>query len=91
MTVTEELEDLPEPDCPHGYPLEQLEEEMSSEQFHKFLRWVYGQTVLICNGEVYDHDIKKYGRSDCFDSPHGSVAYVWDVAQFMRGVETVYD
>lgn len=83
MTVAEELEDLPEPGCPHGFPLDQLEAEMSPETFHEFSRWMYGQTVVICNG--------KYQTSGCFDSPHGSVAYVWDVAQFMRGVEAVYD
>lgn len=63
--------DLPGPDCPIGYPEDQLRDLLGSEQLDAFIAWMYGQTFGVCAGE--------HGGES-----HGRVYYRVDVQRFVR-------
>lgn len=74
---------FPKPNCEMGYSFEYLEEILSEEMFAEFNKWHYGQTGSICEGRQYNHVAKEYEPSACANSPHGFVAYRWDVERFL--------
>lgn len=83
-----------EPECRGGYTYHQVQEIMG-EREDEFLRWMAGQTMMICNQEpqrkwVKDEDapggmrLEEIGPSLC-DRPHGMVVYPHDVKRFLAG------
>lgn len=60
------------PWCKFGYTGEQIKE-ITGERHDDFIKWFYGQTGAICDGEW-----------PCSVS-HGMVVYEWDVERFLRG------
>lgn len=85
---------LTEPECRGGYTYLQIQEIMG-EREDEFLRWMAGQTLMICNQDpqrkwVDDADapggmrIEEVGPSLC-DRPHGRVIYPSDVNRFLAG------
>lgn len=74
---------FPEPDCEMGFSWKYLEEIMDAQTFAKFTYWMRGQTCSICTGTSYNHEAKVYEDSPCVASPHGGVAYSWDVKRFL--------
>lgn len=73
---------LPKPDCDGGYSVDLLEETLGAERFAELMAWMYGQTMMLCDGRRYDHDAKEYYETH--DS-HGPVVYTWDVQRFLEG------
>lgn len=74
---------FPDQDCESGYSWAYLEEVMDDETFARFSKWMAGQTCTICDGRRYDHAAKAYFPTACASSPHGGVAYRWDVERFL--------
>lgn len=74
---------FPSPNCEMGYSWTYLEEIMDEDTFKKFSYWMRGQTCSICDGRNYNHAAKAYEDSACVSSPHGGVAYSWDVRRFL--------
>lgn len=74
---------FPSPDCKYGYSWVFLNEIMDEETFDEFSKWMSGQTCTLCDGRRYDHEAKAYFPSECAESPHGGVAYRWDVERFL--------
>jgi hypothetical protein len=75
--------DFPAPDCEMGYSWDMLEKVMDADTFAAFSRWMNGQTCSLCDGRVYNYATKEYQPSECFENPHGGVAYRWDVHRFL--------
>lgn len=73
---------LSEPECDMGYPVDQLEREMSTGAFVALQKWMYGQTMGLCTGQKYSHETKEY-----YETGHvcGPVYYKWDVDRFLAG------
>lgn len=78
-----ETNKFPKQDCEAGYSWSYLEEIMDVETFRHFSVWMRGQTCCICEGRNYNHEKREYYPSACADSPHGGVAYTWDVHRFL--------
>lgn len=78
---------LPEPECRFGFTASQVEEIMGS-RFDEFTGWMYGQTMSICDGTLWDYAQKKAVPSDC-GRAHGTVIYRWDVERFLIGLPVV--
>lgn len=87
---------LPEPECRGGYTYHQVQEIMGNRE-DEFLRWMAGQTMMICNQEPQSEWVKdesspggmrleEKGPSLC-DRPHGMVTYSYDVKRFLAGGE----
>ena len=75
------LENYP-PECPLGYTRDQIER-LLGEESDTLWRWMNGQTMAICDGRAYDHDLRKYVSTDCCDRPHGMVVYPHDLYRFI--------
>ena len=75
------LETLPKPDCRYGYPIAQVREHLGDNTFATFSQWIDGQTVSVCDGRVYDHELRQYYETGC--GPHGLVYYHWNVQSFL--------
>lgn len=73
---------FPEPDCDHGYSVALLEETLGEERFKELMGWLYGQTMMLCDGRRYDPVTESYTETH---EAHGPVIYAWDVERFMRG------
>lgn len=73
---------FPEPDCDRGYSRGVLEDALGAERFAELMDWMYGQTMMLCDGRRYDHDAKEYYETH---PAHGPVVYTWDVEWFLRG------
>lgn len=71
------------PECPIGYPLVQLERELGLQHFRRFMLWMNGQTMAICEGRAYNHETGEYEPDACAGFPHGTVAYKWDVQRWL--------
>lgn len=52
---------------------------------HPLWKHLRGQTQAICDGRFYNQDKSEYEPSPCADHPHGTVTYVWDVADYVNG------
>lgn len=68
-----------EPECRGGYTYHQVQEIMG-EREDEFLRWMAGQTMMICGGQ------SDGGERKC-EVAHGMVAYSYDVKRFLAGGE----
>lgn len=73
---------LPEPDCDRGYSVDLLKETLGEDRFSALMDWMYGQTMMLCDGRRYDHEAKAYYETH---AAHGPVVYTWDVQRFMDG------
>lgn len=73
---------LPAPECWLGYPWYQCEEILGTRTT-EFGKWMYGQTMSLCDGRRYDHDLLEY--VDTCPEPHGVVVYKWDLQRFLDG------
>lgn len=76
---------LPEPDCPMGYSEELLKEKLPAVQYEHLMHWMRGQTMCICTGKAYNHEMKVEYETECLVAPHGNVLYPWDVKRWMDG------
>jgi hypothetical protein len=74
--------ELPKPECKSGYTNNQLEQ-MLGARYKEFMKWMYGQTMTLCDGKEYDHELKEYKNTNC--GPHGAVVYPWDLKGFLDG------
>lgn len=74
---------FPAPNCTMGYSWDYLEEIMPIHVFEDFRHWMRGQTCCICEGRSYSHEDKQYYPDECAATPHGGVAYTWDVQRFL--------
>jgi len=74
---------LPATECKYGYTEKQISEIIGLERLVEFNDFMRGQTVCLCEGRAYSHELKKYIPTNC--GPHGTVVYPWDVAQFLAG------
>jgi hypothetical protein len=77
-------DDLPSPECEAGFPVTQLEELLTEEQFEDLSKWMYGQTMTLCEGKKYNNDTKTY-RESCDGTAHGAVIYHWDLKRWLQG------
>lgn len=75
---------LPIPECEAGFPYTQLMEIMDPQQFARLETWLYGQTVALCDGRLYNYETREY-ESCCNGVAHGRVIYPHDVHRFLRG------
>lgn len=80
------LQEYPQ-SCPHGYTKADLEQHFGAVvgQPHPLWDQLKGQTQSICDGRRYDHDKQEYEPTACADTPHGVVAYTWDVQEWAEG------
>lgn len=85
--VNEKAASMPEPSCPMGYTRDDLAKHFGVVVGEPHPLWTHlrGQTQMICDGRFYDHDKREYYPSPCADHPHGTVTYVWDVADWVKG------
>lgn len=74
--------------CPQGLTDADLDNLLGSRR-NKFNKWMIGQTMSICDGRRYNHELKMYEPTECADSPHGVVAYSWDVERFLAGLPVI--
>ncbi len=74
---------LPAPSCPIGYTREDLLAMFGTVGIDDFDQWMRGQTQAICEGRRYNHDKKAYEPDACEHTPHGVVAYTWDVERYI--------
>lgn len=83
MDVTYKVETFPKPDCPSGYSWDLIEEILDEVTLKEFHRWMNGQTMTICEGRRYNHELRKYERDECEYNPHGAVVYSYDLHRFL--------
>lgn len=92
---------LPEPTCPLGYTVSDLESMFTPDQLRRFNWWMRGQTCSVCDGRTYNHDRREYTTTSCCTESlgragmwvantekttgHGVVCYTWDVQRFIDG------
>lgn len=60
----------PAPICKFGYSFDQLTEMLSEVEYIRLMKWMYGQTMSICEGQapcemahgyvVYPHDFERW-------------------------------
>lgn len=80
------INQLPSPECPLGYTTRQLEQILTPQRLESFWEWFTGQTGAICDGRLYNHEIKAYEPSPCAANPHGMVVYRSDFERFLAGL-----
>lgn len=71
-----------QPSCIYGYTEADLII-IFGDRLPDFYKWMRGQTISLCDGRVYDHDLKEYIDSKCGPPGHGPVYYPWDVKNFI--------
>lgn len=72
---------IPDPECTSGYTRRQVEEILGDE-FPAFTKWMYGQTMSLCEGKRYNHKIREY-EVDCDGVAHGPIVYEWDLKRYL--------
>lgn len=82
---------VPDPECPFGYSEQQVREILArngktEEEWGNFL---FGQTVALCDGRTWDEESRLYHPSPCFQEPHGTVVYPWDMDRFLQGLPVI--
>lgn len=78
------MSDLPEPECEGGYTYRQIVEILGAwtDDFGDFM---YGQTMMICEGQKYNHDTQEYEEA-CGGVAHGMpIVYPWDLERYLDG------
>lgn len=80
---------LTEPQCVSvpGYPVSQLETELTAEELHDLNKWMYGQTAAICDGRTFNHTTREYEPSGCSGHAHGTVYFTWDVSRWLNQLD----
>lgn len=75
-----------------GYPWSQLDEILPPDTVKSLEQWMYGQTMMICDGSPertwIDGELVEVGPPKCNRS-HGTVVYEWDLARFLLGLPVV--
>lgn len=74
---------FPLPDCPSGYPWFQIEQILDEDTFLEFKFWMRGQTMTLCEGRKYNHELRQYEPDECEKTPHGGVVYLYDLHRFL--------
>lgn len=74
---------FPQPDCPYGYSVAFIEEILDEETLQEFKFWMRGQTMSICGGRRYNHELRQYEPDECEKTPHGGVVYLYDLHRFL--------
>lgn len=74
---------FPHPVCPGGYPWGQIEQILDEETFREFKFWMSGQTMMLCDGRKYNHELRVYETDECAETPHGGVVYPYDLHRFL--------
>lgn len=73
-----------------GYTWDQVREIVGEERLREFERWMYGQTMTLCTGEIYDYESGRMVRDpDCPEWGHGDVTYEWDIDRFLLKLPVV--
>jgi hypothetical protein len=95
--------------CPLGYTSDDIhallgEDGVYGDREAVFWRWRGGQTMSICNGSTYDHDLKGYFSTACSNmlpgmplkkeeietlGGHGPVVYRWDLERFLLNLPVI--
>ena len=75
-----------QPDCPFGYSMEHLKASMTPDGFELLVRWMEYRTMSLCDGKLYDHEKKRYVKSDCYPVGHGPIVNESDMDRFLRMV-----
>ena len=97
---------VPRPICKHGYPYSQLYAEghelsvfRTKEAYEDFNKWMFGQTIMLCNGpatkshidwlnrmqiENPDH-YRPYDPDDYCKVEHDTVVYSHDLYHYLLG------
>jgi len=70
--------------CPLGFTRKDLARYFG-DRLTSLDEQLYGQTQTICDGRRFNHDTREYEPTECADTPHGVVAYVWDVQDWYEG------
>ena len=76
---------LPPPSCTQGYTQDDLRTYLGPLRWLSFNKWIAGQTCPGCNGQLYNHNERRYEPTACINDPHGLVYYTSDVRQFLAG------
>ncbi len=74
------------PACESGL----TELEVKDLLFKKFLGWMHGQTVSVCEGQRFDHHFKAF-KTSCGGVAHGTVYNFEDVYRFADADPAVID
>ena len=72
---------LPNPECEWGYTEVQIEQICSVPE--DFRKWMYGQTMALCEGRKYNYDTQEYEES-CGGVAHGMIVYPWDLVRYIE-------
>ena len=75
---------LPKPDCKNGYTADQLIKILTPSEMEAFSTYMRGQTMTLCEGRIWSHELEKYIPSNC--GPHGPVVYTCDLERFLQGL-----
>ena len=80
-----------QPECRLGYPECQVTRILANndKRLDEFNSWMFGCTMALCDGRVYNPETKLYEPSACFQHPHGAVVYTWDMARFLAGLPVI--
>lgn len=98
-----ELE-LPEPTCRSGYTASDLEA-ILGDRIDDFWDFMVGQTMMLCDGTMYDHERQGYFTTECsnmlpgmpilreeigyVNSGHGGVVYRTDLQRYLWGLPVI--
>lgn len=74
--------------CPLGLTDDDLNV-ILGQQRGEFNKWMTGQTVSSCTGQLYDHGLMRYVDNSHPGSPHGIVTYRSDVERFLHGLPVI--
>lgn len=99
---------VPDPLCKNGYPVSQLENVgpeddcvfWNREAYESFSRWMFGQTMMICDGPPSEYHIgwlkrmnrehpgqyREYDPENYCDEAHGLVVYTHDLWHYLQGL-----
>lgn len=77
---------LPTPECRLGLTHDQVTE-LFGDRIGEFHRWMWGQTVGLCEGRRWNRETKQYEPSGC--GPHGAAYYRSDVRRFLAGLPVI--
>lgn len=83
-----DVDELPLPECRGGYPWYQLEEIFSEDEVKQLHGWMYGQTMMLCEGRIWNSTTHEYEEA-CNGDSHGPVVYPWDLKRWMRGLPII--
>lgn len=78
---------LPEPECPMGYPVTQLQTFITD--MDDLNRWLDGQTMALCEGRRWSYANSEWEPDECAGNPHGAVVYRRDVRRYLDRLPVV--